>query len=145
MIEIRTEENGAVAHPNGPHHHEQTRAIAEALSETARLLNYATLPGNGGLRYPSDVYSVLGSLAGMTRILPQALEQVADWIAAEVSAGRAQENPHYGPYRGDAAAAATALRSVLAEAARTANQLGGLLDEGQTAVRGLESARQDDE
>lgn len=145
MIEIRTDEQAPPARPDGPHSHEQTRAIAEALSEAARLLNYATMPGNGGLRYPSDVYDVLGALAGMAHTLPQALGQMANWTATETRAGRVREHPSYGDHGGDAHAAATALAGAMAEAAELADRLGTVLGRGQAAVRGLESIHGDEE
>lgn len=145
MIEIRTDEHAKPAHVDGGHNHEQTRAIADGISEAVRLLVYATMPEKRGLKYPSDIYSVLGSLAGALHTLPQALQQMSEWTASEVAAGHARENPGYGPHGGNAEAAATALTSALQEAARAANKLGGLLTEGQSATRGLESTRDQDD
>lgn len=145
MIEIRTDADAEPAHPDGPHDPDQTRAIASGIDEAFRLLNYATMPGNDGLTYPSDVYSVLGELASGVAKLPQALQQMHAFVAAEVSKGRARENTHYGRYQGDATAAATALLGAVAQASTAATQLQSLLDEAQSTVRGLESTRNEDQ
>lgn len=144
MIEIRTDENAEPAHPDGPQNPEQTRAIASGIDDAFRLLNYATM--GAGLRYPSDVYSVLGQLSGGIAKLPQALEQMRAWIAREIAEGNARENAHYGEHGGDANAAHAALDKAVREATVHAMALGRALQDGQAAMRGMESTRptQDD-
>ncbi|QXJ27061.1 hypothetical protein AGRA3207_007858 (plasmid) [Actinomadura graeca] len=145
MLEIRTDDDARPATPDGPHDHEQTRAIAEAIGAAARLLNYATSPEKRGLRYPSDVYTVLGSLASAVALLPQALGQMTQFIGAEVDTGHARENPRYGDHGGDAAAAHAALRAAAQQATGHAEALRAALDRCQAATRGLESSRPDPE
>jgi hypothetical protein len=140
VIEIRIDEFAEPAHPDGPQNHEQTRVIASGIHEAFRLLNYATMHSNG-LRYPSDVYSVLGTLSSAVALLPQALEQMRRWVAAEVAGGHARENAHYGPCNGDAERAAAALTSTMQEATRAASRLASLLAEGRASMRGMESTR----
>lgn len=147
MIEIRVEEGAAPVRPDGPHDHESTRAVAAGIDEAFRLLNYATMPGRGGypgLRFPSDVYSVLGELSAAFGKFPQALDQMRQFIAAEVSEGWARENPHFGPHGGDAEAAHVALAASLTEASAYAQALAQALGTGQSAVRGMESTREED-
>lgn len=140
MLEIRTDENARPANPDGPHDHQQTRAIADGIHDAFRLLNYATMHPQG-LQSPSDVYSVLGTLASAVSLLPQSLHQMSQWIGQEVAQGAARENPSYGPHCGNAEAAYAALAAVVREASGTATDLGRLLDKAQAQTRGLESAR----
>lgn len=143
MIEIRTDVDAEPAHPDGPQDHEQTRAIASGIDDAFRLLNYATM--GAGLRYPSDVYSVLGQLSGGIAKLPQALEQMRAFIAREIAEGNARENAHYGEHGGDADAAHAALDEAVREATRHALALGRALQAGQAAMRGMESTRDEDQ
>jgi hypothetical protein len=138
MIEIRATGDRRPVMADGPHDPDSTRAIAAGIDSAARLLNYATM-SPAGLRYPSDVYSVLGELAAAMGKLPQALGQMAQFISAEVYEGRARENAAYGDHGGDARAAHAALAAAVREASSTATALGRLLDRAQAAVRGLES------
>jgi hypothetical protein len=140
MIEIKVSEDGQPAHPDGPHDHEQTRAIAAGIDEACRLLNYATM-SRYGLRYPSDVYSVLGTLSGAVGKLPQSLTQMTTFVAGEVSGGHARENASYGEHGGDAEAAHEALVAAMQEAAEHAAALARALQAGQSAMRGMESTR----
>lgn len=142
MLEIRADKDADPATPDGPHNPEQTRAIAEAISEAARLLNYTTMKNNG-LRYPSDVYSVLGALHAAVLTLPQALRQMAEWVDHEVGQGAARENPHHGPHGGNADAAAAALRRAMADAKDNAEALAEALSAGQASMRGMETTRDD--
>jgi hypothetical protein len=144
VIEIRTDADAEPAHPDGPHDHEQTRAIASGIDDAVRLLNYATM-SRYGLRYPSDVYSVLGELSGAISKLPQALRQMSQFIGAEVAEGRARENADYGRHGGDAQAAAGALAAAVREGSVLATDLSRVLDRAQAVVRGLESTRDEDQ
>ncbi|RFS84124.1 hypothetical protein D0T12_18365 [Actinomadura spongiicola] len=139
MIEIRADEHDQPITADGPHNHERTRAVAAGIDTAFRLLNYATMSPTG-LAYPSDVYSVLGELSSAIHKLPQALQQMDEFITNQVGSGQAREHPKYGPYDGDANAAARALASVTREASVAASQLGRLLGEAQSTVRGLEAA-----
>lgn len=145
MIEIRTAPDAKPARTDGGHHPDQTRAIAAGISEALRLLTYATMPEKGGLRYPSDVYSVLTSLSAAVHMLPQALDQMAEHIGSEVSAGHARENPHYGHHGGDAHAASAELETVLGLAKSHTRALASALASAQSVIRGIESTRHDDE
>ncbi|MFE1777176.1 hypothetical protein [Streptomyces sp. NPDC059008] len=54
---------------------------ASAAAEAVRHLNHATLgPGRDGWQYPSDAYSVVGDLVALAQRLPQALDQIAQFV-----------------------------------------------------------------
>lgn len=141
MIEIVTEPGAKPASPDGPHDHELTRVIAAGIDEAARLLNYATMPGNNGLRYPSDVASVLGDLSAAASKLPQAMQQMRQWLADEVAAGHARDSTHYGRYSGNTAAAIAAFCRTMDVAEEAAATLQGLLADGQSTASAMESTR----
>lgn len=128
--------------PDGPHCPDTTRELAGDIDAAFRLLNYATQKP-GGLRYPADVYGVLGELAAAIAKMPQALEQMGAWITAQVAAGAVQENPHYGRHQGDAGAAARELRSFTVAAGEYAGRLAEALRHAQSATAGLEYAGPD--
>jgi hypothetical protein len=136
MITVRTGPHTAPATPEGPHDPEQTRAIADAVSQAVHLLNYAT-DSDAGIGHPADVASVYTALAEALDRLPQALDQMNGWVMLGALSGRIQEVPGTGPYRGDTAAAARALASVTTEARIVARRFSQLLSEAQTKVSGL--------
>jgi hypothetical protein len=138
MIEIRVDEDDRPITPDGPHSPERTRAVAEAIGAAFRLLNYATM-STRGLRWPADVYSVLGELAAAIDKLPQALRQMTEFIGDQVAQGRATENPSYGTHSGDAEAAHVDMAAAIQEATNDAANLAGWLRRAQSAVRGLEA------
>jgi hypothetical protein len=66
------------------------RDAADRVAEAVRLLNYLSLPGDGapGLRWPADVYDVIGGLRRAAGMIPQLNSQLAGWLMAEQDAGR---------------------------------------------------------
>ena len=138
MIEI-TDGDGKPVDTNGPHSSDGTRAIAAGIDEAMRMLNYATMPGNDGLVYPSTVYSVYGELAAALSKLPQALGQMERWIGERAAAGEIRENPDYGQHGGDLQAAHAALVAATAEARTRAGLLSEALGRARSAVSGLET------
>lgn len=146
MIEIRVDEDDdRPVTPDGPHDRERTRAVAEGIDAACRLLNYATSPEKHGLAYASDVYSVLGSLSAAVNKLPQALNQMIQFINVQVVEGTVRENPHYGKHNGDAEAAYAAMLGALRNAVGAAGDLERWLCEGRSAISGLESTVEDDQ
>jgi hypothetical protein len=125
--------------PDGPHSPDRTRETADVAAETIRVLNYATLPGRGGLMEPADVHALLGTLAQLVVRLPQVFTQSASWLAGEQSAGRVQEKAD-GPFHGDSKKAVTSAVSALDESSRVARRLQQLLREAQNAITGLAPA-----
>lgn len=49
--------------------------LADQAAEAVRSLNHATLSKRPGWEYPSDAYDVVGNLARLAMVLPQALQQ----------------------------------------------------------------------
>jgi hypothetical protein len=62
-------------------------ALADQAAESIRSLNHATLSGRPGWEYPSDAYDVVGDLARLVMMLPQAIEQCGKFFDALVEAG----------------------------------------------------------
>ena len=124
-------------HIDGPHSWEYTREVAAAFAEAVRVLNHATLfTDSAGLAYPSDVYHVLGLLADGVDRLPQLLQQLSRFLAAEHKAGRLGEDPD-GPHHADAAAAVADVGRHLALAGISARALAGALRLSRAAAVGL--------
>lgn len=125
--------------PDAPHDPQRTAQLAALASAAVRILNYATLPGRGGLAYPGDAYDLLATLGELAGRLPQLCGQSAAWLSGELAAGHLAEIPG-GRYGGDADRAVTAAGSALTEAARTASRLADVLREAHAALGGLEHA-----
>lgn len=67
---------------------DQTPAThADTASEAIRGLNHATLSRRDGWQYPGDAYSVVGNLAHIAAMLPQALDQIGALIEQLDTAG----------------------------------------------------------
>ncbi|MCY0923201.1 hypothetical protein OS965_34555 [Streptomyces sp. H27-G5] len=54
--------------------------LADTAGDAIRALNHATLGRQADWEYPGDAYSVVGNLAYMAGMLPQALDQIAKHI-----------------------------------------------------------------
>ena len=92
---------------DAPRSPDYTHAVAAAFAEAVRVLNHHTLNHRGpGLEYPSDVYRVLGELADGAHRLPQLLQQLDRFLAAEHEDGRVGEDAD-GRHGGDADLAVT--------------------------------------
>ncbi len=63
---------------DGPHDPAGTAALGDVLAEALRTLNYATV--KGGLRYPGDVYQLVGDLRTAAARTPQLCEQTGRWL-----------------------------------------------------------------
>jgi hypothetical protein len=55
-------------------------ALADQAAESIRSLNYATLSKRDGWEYPADAYDVVGDLARLVAMLPQAIEQTGKFF-----------------------------------------------------------------
>lgn len=62
-------------------------AQSSAADEAVRGLNHATLSPRDGWLHPGDAYSVVGNLAHMAMMLPQALHQIGALIEQLDTAG----------------------------------------------------------
>jgi hypothetical protein len=73
---------------DGPHAAEHTTAAATLAAEAIRYLNYATgSHRDAGLEYPGDAYCVAASLSRALCCMPQALDQLGDWLRTQAAAG----------------------------------------------------------
>lgn len=109
--------------------------LAERAAETVRALVYATGAGGQQLRWPSDVYDVLGALQALADRLPQASDQLARFLANELEAGRVAATD--GVFSGDAPAATASAEEWLAQAAVAARRLAECWGNAHTCVSGL--------
>jgi len=126
MIEIRADQTAAPARADGPQSREQTRAIAEGIREACVLLNRATMPGRGGLRYPSDVYRVTGDLSAALDTLPTTLAQMHSFITLIVTDPAARQGLGGAP-GGGSPQASLRLAESMQEAADLARRLARVL------------------
>jgi hypothetical protein len=121
---------------NGPHSDDATAGAAGLLSETVRLLNYATGPhADDGLTEPGTAYRVMADLAEAARRLPQLCGQLGDYLAREFAAGHLADDYGRLPYLVTADA-----RRDLDAAAAHADALGTALAAAQNAIAGLHLA-----
>lgn len=70
---------------SGPH---APADMADTAYQAVRALNHATLPAQCEMTGHEELYRVVGSLAALLRITPQALRQAAAWATREERAGR---------------------------------------------------------
>ncbi|MEU8765011.1 hypothetical protein [Streptomyces sp. NPDC048659] len=54
--------------------------LADTAGDAIRALNHATLSTRPDWEYPGDAYSVVGNLAYMAGMLPQAIEQITQLL-----------------------------------------------------------------
>jgi hypothetical protein len=76
---------------DGPHADEHTVGAADLASEAVRFLNYATgshAGPDGGVTWPSTVYSVTAGLSQMAQRMPQLFTQMSLWLVTEMAEGR---------------------------------------------------------
>ena len=97
----------------------------EVTYESLRAINHLT--GHGPITAPT-LYRILGELKGVGHLLPQALEQLGRGLRASLDAYDVYD------HRGDPAASVTAATALLTQAARTAADLGRLLEDAQSAI-----------
>ena len=113
--------------------------LAEQARQSVRLLNHATHPGSDapGLKYPSDLYAIFGSLASMSHMLPQLLEQSGVWLERNVETVEV----HGGSHSGDPVGAVAVIQVLLVDAKTAVQVLGERFDEVQNALARLASTR----
>ena len=109
--------------------------LAERAAETVRALIYSTGAGGQQLRWPSDVYDVLGALRELADRIPQACDQLARFLTNELEAGRVSATD--GVLSGDAPAATASAEEWLAQAAAAARRLAECWGNAHTCVAGL--------
>jgi hypothetical protein len=109
--------------------------LAERAAEMVRALVYATGAGGQQLRWPGEVYDVLGALRDLAHRLPQACDQLARFLASELEAGRVSATD--GVFAGDAPAATASAEEWLAQASVAARRLAECWGSAHTWVAGL--------
>lgn len=107
---------------------EDTEQLARELREQFRALNYATA-GPPGLTSPGTVYTILGSLKDAEYGLGQALQQLDQFLAHEIAAGRLGHDSGQ-----PADEAIEEARHALAKASGLAEGLSRALGTAQTAI-----------
>jgi hypothetical protein len=115
-----------------PHSPERTAEAGQLFDDCSRLLVYATMSGKGGLEYPGDAYRLIADIYSATGRLPQACEQVGQFLEAQAAREAAYEARGRDPVEQAAQAAAH-----LAKAAVAAHALTTALQAAQTAIAGL--------
>jgi hypothetical protein len=61
---------------------------AERAEQAVRVLNHRTRPGGSELTDPAEAADVIATLASLTAMLPQLLDQLAGWLGQQQQAGR---------------------------------------------------------
>ena len=116
---------------------ERTLQLAEALAETARVLNHATMD-RAAFGVPSDVDRVLREVASAAARFQQLFAQAARWVADEDGAGRIEVAS------GDPRAAVLALGARLTMAAGSAAALHTDLQRAAQVTWALAAAHPED-
>jgi hypothetical protein len=125
--------NGIEFRPDGPHSDDYTTDLANAYTETVRVLNHATMT-RSGMSWPSTAYSVVGNLTAGTAGLRQLLDQIGAFLDREDAAGRLGDDRHP---TGDPAAAIAGAHVHLTAARLAASALAVALGEAHSALSGL--------
>ena len=125
---------------------ENLRRAVSMAAEAIRYANHLTLgTGTTALEYPSDVDAVLVDLETLAQRLPQLLDQLGAWMAAECAAGRVRvaiSGAHSPSTEGVAVSAlrihldkagwgVEASRQALHDARQITAKLAGVPDEGE--------------
>jgi len=117
---------------NGPHGDDTTAGAGRLAAEAIRFLNYATMPGCGGLTEPATVPAVAGELSVAVYRLPQLFRQLGDWLNEAMTAGQLADDYGRPVYQ-----LTDEARTVLAEASRRADHLGRALAAVQSLTASL--------
>lgn len=103
--------------------------LADTAGDAIRGLNHATLSSpRPDWQYPGDAYSVVGNLAYMTGMLPQALDQITQLLK------RLEDEGHLKSDRDTLAADLEAAYTGLADAASAAETLRSALESAHSGL-----------
>jgi hypothetical protein len=116
--------------------HTESAVVAQDAAEAIQTLNDLTMGSD--LRYPADVYTVLGALSMLAARLPQTFQQLASFLERQLQDGVIVIAIDGGTrFAGDPLAAiSTAAGALLEEAAPAAAKLRAALDQAQQAISG---------
>ena len=117
---------------DGPHSPGRTAEAGNLFDDCSRFIVYATMGEKRGLEYPGDAYRLIADLYSATGRLPQACEQIGQFLAGQAERAGAYEAR--GRHPGDQVDLAIVY---LAEAAGAAHRLTTALQAAQTAIAGL--------
>ena len=118
--------------PDGPHSPARTAQVGQLLDDCSRAIVYATMPGKGGVAYPSDVCRLVADLYSATARLPQMCGQMEEFLRVQATTGRLYEA------RGrDVKIQCARGMAHLAQAAAAAGALTMALQAAQTDIAGL--------
>lgn len=106
---------------------------ASTAAEAVRAINHATLSPlpSDGWTYPSDAYSTVGGLSRVAMMLPQALEQIGNFIE------KMTEEGHLSSDRGTLQADLTDTHSGLVDASAAARQLHEALNRAHSGLSAI--------
>jgi len=117
---------------DGPYSPEYTKQVADQVAEGIRVLNYCSMPGGGGLRYPADAYELLALLWTGTQRLPQLFRQLDAFLADQGASGKLGADDG-----GNVAGLLSGAGEALHNAHWWANGLTEVLQRAQNAIAGL--------
>ena len=113
--------------------HTKSALIAQEAAEAIRTLNHLTMGAD--LRYPADVYRMLGPLFVLAERLPQTFQQFASFLERQQQDGVITIDG--GTFAGDSAGAiATAVTALVDDATPAAAATPAALGRAQGAIAG---------
>ncbi|MFB6843783.1 hypothetical protein ACFCXS_02740 [Streptomyces sp. NPDC056373] len=121
-------------HPQSP------VALADQAAEAVRAINHTTRTPGADWQYPSDAYSLIGTLAHLSRMLPQAITQALQPVTDAHQADRLTVDGGKDPDQ----AASSAVQMARVAIGR-AQRLTGALDQVHSALSPLGYDTSDDE
>lgn len=98
-------------------------ALADQAAEAVRAINHRTRAPGADWQYPSDAYSLIGTLAHLSRMLPQAITQALQPVTDAHEADRLTVDGGKDPDQAVSSAVHTA-RVAISRAQRLAEALG---------------------
>ncbi|MFC5719880.1 hypothetical protein ACFP1Z_06765 [Streptomyces gamaensis] len=104
--------------------------LSDAAAEAIRALNHATRQTGHGLEYPGDAYTTVAHLSTLAMRLPQALDQIRDFIDRLHSKGHLRSDN--GP--DDLTQRLDDLRAGITAASRCADALHACLNQAHIAL-----------
>ncbi|KAB2380656.1 hypothetical protein [Actinomadura montaniterrae] len=123
--------------PAGGHCGDYTLAVAGAIAEAVRVLNYATLPHNAaaGAPYPSTLYDIASRLRTAAAGTDQLFRQMEDRLT--VIAATREITVSHGPFPTDPAAAVARAVEALQWCNRAASMFAAALADAHNALSPL--------
>ena len=118
--------------PDGPHSPERTGEAGQLFDDCSRFLVYATMSEKHGLAYPANAYRLIADFYAATSRLPQACEQIGQFLEAQGRRDDAYDARGRDPRQQAGHAAGQLARASAALHAATA-----ALQAAQTAIAGL--------